>query len=347
MIRTTLLAISALALGATAQDAPSPAGPLDRLLADVHPEVARWATAIRIESPGDAPRFTTFHLGDSATANDFWPASTIKLYTVVAVLEWLGEHELPLESTLVFSRRGADGAWIQDCARTVPEMVSEVFRRSSNEDYTLLLRAVGIDWINTRFLIPEKGFERTALMRDYVTWRPVLYENDEPQRVVVLPAAGEPRTFEHTWSGVSYSKAVGATVLSETTANCTTTAELAECLRRIAFHRHLPESERYTITDDQARWILEGDPERGVVGLENREAGDYGWTGAGAEVFPDARYFHKAGWISSYSLDLCYLSDAESDRHVILALAAKTGEEQVIRDMAKRIYEALRDDTLR
>ena len=33
-------------------------------------------------------------------------------------------------------------------------MLSETFRRSSNEDYTLLLRMVGLDRLNSRFLIP-------------------------------------------------------------------------------------------------------------------------------------------------------------------------------------------------
>jgi hypothetical protein len=40
-----------------------------------------------------------------------------------------------------------------DYARTMPEMLSEVFLRSCGVDYTLLLRLVGIDRINTELLI--------------------------------------------------------------------------------------------------------------------------------------------------------------------------------------------------
>ena len=332
MLPPSLLALAG-ALAAQASE-------LDRVLESCHPDVTKWATVIRVEKPETEPRFTWFHYGESEDAVDFWPASTIKLYTVVAALEWLNAESLPVESTAVFSRRAADGRWIQDCARTVPEMVSEVFRRSSNEDYTLLLRMLGIDAINTRFLIPEKGFPHSALMRDYVTYRPVVYVNEEPQRVVVIPESGEPKTFEHEWSGVSYAESRGATVLSKTTGNCTSTRELADCLRRVVFHERLPETERFAITDEQARWIRDGDPERGVVGLENRNAGAYGWKGSGEVVFPGARYFHKAGMISSYVLDVCYLTDDESGHHLILAVAAKTGETRVARDMALTIYRA-------
>ncbi|MBK8975887.1 MAG: serine hydrolase [Planctomycetes bacterium] len=325
---------------APAQAPAAPAGPLESILADVHPDVRKWASVARVAHPDAEPRFTWFHLGDSADAVDFWPASTIKIYAVVAVVEWLNEQELPLESTISFERRGANGAWILDCARTVPEMISEVFRTSSNEDYTLLLRTLGIDHVNTRFLIPAKGFPHSALMRDYVTHRPIVYENDEPQRITVWPADGEAKRFEHSWSGISYAEARGATVLSSTTGNCTSTRELADCLRRIVFHDALPESERFAITSEQARLIRDGDPQRGVWGLENRLAGDYGWSGSGEVVFPEARYFHKAGLISSYCLDVCYLSDAASDTHLILAIAAETGSEDVVRAMALAIYRA-------
>ncbi len=333
LVRTALVAI-------TASSAVSQTSPLDTILADCHPKVRKWATVVRVENPTTKPTFRTFHLRDSESAVDFWPASTIKLYTVIAAVEWLNREILPIESTIVFSRKTEEGKWVQDCARTVPEMMSEVFRRSSNEDYTLLLRMVGIDWINTQFLIPAKGFPHSALMRDYVTYRPVIYENDEPQRIRVVPPKGNEKTFEHTWSGKSYAQERGATVLSSTTGNCTSTMELAECLRRVMFHEHLPKDERYAITTEQAKWIREGDKKRGVVGLENRSAGAYGWDKSGEVVFPKARYFHKAGYISSYALDLCYLTDEESDNHLILAVAAKTGDKDVPRAMARAIYEA-------
>lgn len=348
-LRLCPLPLCAVLLGtpaATAQEPPRP-GPLATILAPVHRDVARWGTVIRVTDPQGEPRFTTWQLGDSASRVDFWPASTIKIYTAVAVLEWLNERDLATDSTITFQRAGREeGAWLTDCARTVPEMLSEVFRRSSNEDYTLLLRTVGIDWINTRFLVPERGFPHSALMRDYVTYRPVIYENAEPQRVIVTAPGREARSFEHVWSGTSYAEQRGATVLSSTTGNCTSTAELADCLRRVMFHERLPAEQRFAITAGQAQLLREGDPERGLVGLRNRSGGDFAWTGAGDEVFPEAAYFHKAGQISTYVLDVCYISDSASDNHLILALAAQSGEPRVITDMARAVLVAARDGAL-
>lgn len=320
-------------------------GGLESILGSVEEDVRKWATVIRVSDPGSDPTFQTYHLGDSRDSVAFWPASTIKLYTVIAVLEWMNRKGFPLDSTFTFSRikKGGTGDWVMDCSRTYPEMVSEVFRRSSNEDYTLLLRAIGIDAINRDFLIPEKGFPHSALMRDYVTYRPIVYENREPQRVRVTRPDGRSHVFEHQWSGISYAEQRGATALSSTTGNCTSTAELANCLRRLLFHDSIGEHERFELTSAQAKWICEGDPERGVVGLENRFAGPYGWEKSGELVYPEARFFHKAGLISSYCLDVCYLSDSRSDTHLILSLAARSGDEEVIRKMAHAIYRAARD----
>lgn len=318
---------------------------MDATLANVHSDIRKWATVIQVQNPDNEPSFQVAHYQDSESSNDFWPASTIKLYTVVAVLEWLNSNKLPLDTSLTFSRHDGD-RWLIDCARTYPEMVSEVFRRSSNEDYTLLLRTVGIDAINTHFLTPEKGFHHSALMRDYITHRPAVYVNEEPQRIIANTPSGTRLEVEHQWSGSSYSKLVGATALSETTGNCTTTAELADCLKRLLFHSKIAANERFEITAQQARWICEGDPARGIVGLENRLAGPYGWEESGEIVFPEARFFHKSGLISSYVLDVCYLSDHASDNHLILALAAQSGDPQVIRDMALKIYQAAKKGDL-
>ena len=159
-------------------------GILDDLLQDVSPNIKKWATVVLVQGEPSKPSFEWLHYRDSAEAVDFWPASTIKIYTVVAALEYINELNVPTDCVLAFEHKKED-RWILDSARTMREMISEVFRRSSNEDYTLLLRFVGIDRINTKFLIPEKGFPHSALMRDYITYRPPLYVNEEPQKITL------------------------------------------------------------------------------------------------------------------------------------------------------------------
>jgi hypothetical protein len=306
-------------------------GSLDSIIDSIDPNISKWASLVIAHDNEGQTEFDWHYYRGSRETVDFWPASTIKIYTVVAALEYLNELKRPLDSTLVFERQ-TDDRWHLDTARTMREMISEVFRRSSNEDYSLLLRFVGIDRINTQFLIPEKGFPHSALMRDYVTHRPIVYENTEPQRIHIVTSHQESMTITHTWSGISFGEQRGATILSSKTGNCTSTAELAECMRRIMFHESIPEAERYQLTNAQVDAIRYGGG--GLYGLENKEAGPYAWESDLKKIFPKARYFHKAGMISNYTLDVAYIVDENSNTRFILSLAANTGKGDTIRKMA-------------
>ena len=316
---------------------------LDDILRDISPETKKWATVVLVKGEKTKPDFEWFHYRDSAEAVDFWPASTIKIYTVVAALEYLNELKAPLDSVLIFQHQ-KDNLWILDSARTMREMISEIFRRSSNEDYTLLLRFVGIDRINTKFLIPKKGFPHSAIMRDYVTHRPPLYVNEEPQRIIIYTPGSNPIQVEHRWSGISYAKQRGATILSSTTGNCTSTRELAECVRRIMFHPVIPEAQRYRLTDEQINFVIKGGT--GLTGLKNHLAGAYAWDESTEEIFPKARFYHKGGLISSYSLDVAYVDDEDSNTRYILALAAESGNPRIVKQMAKQIAIWIRKKTM-
>lgn len=318
------------------------AGDLDPILNDVAPDIKKWATLVEVTGPEDRPAFTWHEFRDSESAVDFWPASTIKIYTVVAALEYLESLGAPLESSLTFEHR-SDGQLALDCARTMPEMISEVFRRSSNEDYTLLLRFVGIDRINTEFLIPERGFPHSALMRGYVLGRPYEYRRDEGQRVTIVPSGGgTPVAVEHRWSSRSYSEERGATIISATTGNCTSTHELAECLRRILFAEHLPAGERYHLSPGALDFVRHG--RDGLHGLEDKLETEYPVGQALAKHFPQATFYRKAGQISTYSLDAAFVDDAKgSGKRFILVVAAASGKLETITAMADRLGLWVRD----
>lgn len=284
---------------------------LDEVLDAVAPGVAKWA-ALCVVTPGadGRPVFVWHDYRGTSRRSDFWPASTIKLYAVVAALELLTERGFPLDTVVSFEHRESGGRWVLDAARTVREMLSETFRRSSNEDYTLLLRMVGIDRLNTGLLTPERGFERSALMRGYVIGRPWQYGREEPQRIRLRSADGVmTETREHTWSGRSHAEERGATVIDSRTGNVTTPRDLVECLRRILYHEHLPAAERYRLTVEQLAFLRSGGD--GLTGLETREAasGPSAWTGAAEMVFPQARFYHKSGVISNYALEVAAVDD--------------------------------------
>lgn len=317
------------------------ASPLDAIIDPINPEISKWASVFIVKEQAEAVTFDWEHYKQSQEAVDFWPASTIKLYTVLAGLEYLNELGMPTDSSLSFYRQ-VDDRWRLDTARTMREMISEVFRRSSNEDYTLLLRFLGIDRMNTQFLIPQRGFPRSALMRDYVTYRPIVYENEEPQKILIMSSSGDRMaSVEHTWTGISYAEKRGATVLSSTTGNCTSTYELANCVRRLMWHETIPVEERFKLTPEQIDFVRHGG--QGLVGFENRLAGAYGWEDSGEAVFPKARFYHKAGLISTYSLDAAYYDDADSGLKFGLAVAAHSGDPTTVKEMAKAICQWIKD----
>ena len=346
-LRTALPAAISCALHA----ATGVAATLDESLDAIAPGIRKWATVCVVtERANGEPEFTWHDYRDTGDARDFWPASAIKIYVAVAALELLTERGFPLDTVLSFEHREADGAWTLDCARTMREMLSEVFRRSSNEDYTLLLRFVGIDRLNTRFLIPEKGFPHSALMRGYVLGRPYGYVREEPQRITLRAAEDRVATIEHTWSGRFYAEERGASVIDARTGNVTSPRELAECLRRVLFHERLPEPERYTLTPEQLAFLGQGG--RGLFGLENKDAESdpIAWKDALDSVFPEARFFHKCGWISDHALEVAFVDDAaRSGRRFLLVPVVAAGDEtrpergqSIIGKMARAIGEWVR-----
>jgi hypothetical protein len=282
---------------------------LDAALDTIAPDLQKWATVCVVRTPENGPpQFEWQDYGETGSRTNFWPASTVKLYAVVAALELLHEHGLSLDVVVTFEHREPDGTWRLDCARTIREMVSEVFRRSSNEDYTLLLRMTGIDRINGRFLVPARGFPHSALMRGYVKEPPWAYVRAQPQRIRVTAADGtKSAVIEHTWSGRSYSRERGGTIIDADTGNVTSPRELADCLRRVLFHEFLPETERFRISAEQLEFLRHGGA--GWTGLETRgkDSGPIAWTVALETLWPDARFYHKCGVISDYALEVACL----------------------------------------
>jgi hypothetical protein len=299
-------------------------------------------TVIAVETAHGQTSFPAWHYKNEPDATDFWPASTIKLYTAIAALEKLHAKGLPLETTLTFERRAEQEPWVLDCARSMPEMLSEIWRRSSNEDYTLLLRFTGLDEINSQFLIPDRGFTRSALMRGYWIARPYTYKKEERQRITLRAQDGRMDFAEHAWSGRSWSEERGATILDARTGNMASTRDLADCLRRVVFHDLIPESERFKISPAMVDFLKHGG--HGFVGLETRDpdSGPRAWEG-GKDLFPLARYYHKVGSISNEVLELAVVDDrAQSGRAWVLCLRAGSGKAQVMTDLCRAVLGELK-----
>ncbi len=310
---------------------------IDAAIEAAAPDTPKWASVCVATGTQDDPAFAWHHYRDSETSIDFWPASVVKLYTAVASCELLNEFGLPTDSLMLFHRPDDrfEHGWRVEAARMFPEMCSGIFRESTNDDYTMQLRFVGLDRLNGRFFTKGNGFEHTALMRGYVHDPPHVYERQLPQKITVIDPVSEQRVgVEHTWSGTSYAENLGAHVLDSKTGNCSPTRDMVECLRRVLFHEHIPGDERYDLTPDQLELLREG--RDGYTGLRNTEYA-YGWTDAAEHVFPDARFYHKSGSISTHVLDCGAVFDEASGVRYLFAVATEAKEKGACREISKAI----------
>jgi Beta-lactamase enzyme family len=318
---------------------------LTDVLSPIAPELSKWAAVALVDGPPERPAFTWHYYKDAPDACDFWPASCVKLYTAVAALLRINALGGPALDATIAIERQTNGKWVLDTARAMRESLSEVFRRSSNEDYTLHLRICGLDWLNTEFFTAARGLAHSALMRGYVTNRPSVYLRDEPQRVTAYFPDGKRAQYEHKWSGKSYSEPLGASIIDAKTGNVTTARDLVECLRRIMFHEVLPPSERYPLTAADLEFLRHGGD--GFTGLQTtgQESGPSAWKNGLDSVFPRAKFYHKTGLISNYALEIAYLDDSrDSGKRFLLAPAINAGHatkpkdgDSLIAEMSKAI----------
>ena len=305
----------------------------DMLVDAFREDVNVWAYLAWLDPSAEAPEPIEVGYADTADRADFWPASTIKVYSATAALVLLKAGGFTLDATATFYHHDGE-EWVEDISKTIRQLVFETFNCSSNSAYTLLLRFAGVDWLNTEVLVAERGFDRSALMVGYVDERPWAYYRSEPQRIVLTEGdATLERT--HEYSGLSYSDAVDCTVgNADHIANCTSPHDLAEHLRRLMFHEQLPPDERFDLDLEALDWMRYGGPEPVMNNAES--CGGPGWAGVSA-VLPGADFYHKGGSVSSYRLDAQYVEDEATGTRYFLAVATDTGSSWLVQKLSEEV----------
>lgn len=297
-----------------------------------------WASVIYVDKSGPKPRYVRRSYKDTGDRVDFWPASTIKVYSIVATMQILKQMGVSLDATATFYHKSGD-AWVLDIAKTFREMIYATTTCSSNEDYTLLLRFVGLDEQNAGFFTSANGFSKTALMRGYVTNAPYVYTQSVPQRIVV--SEGQ-TTLErtHTWSGTSYADLVGCTVYNGSgTGNCSSTNDMAEFFRRVMLHELIDPSERYDVRQEDLDWWRYGTPGKPVLNELSCTQG--AWAGV-KKVFPDANFYKKPGRVTDYAIDLHYVEDEASHTYYVAAIGTESLGKTILEKVAEEIARMMK-----
>jgi hypothetical protein len=295
-----------------------------------------WGYVTYIDTHEGEPVYASYDYDGTAHALDFWPASTIKIYTVTAALVLLEQEGLSLDTEATFYRRASSSdPWTEDITVSFREMIYDTFDHSSNPDYTLLLRFAGIDWLSESFFTPEHGFSETALLVGYTNDRPWRYTREEAQRIVLRDGDVEVERT-HTWSGTPYDDLVGCGYRYSTRANCSSPSDMAEHMRRLMMHEHLDLADRFVVDDEALDWVRYGDGQLDVMLAPGDD-----WAEGVLRVLPEARYHHKAGQVSNFALDLHHVDDPGSNTRFVASLVTQSAGRAAYKKISEEVTRML------
>ena len=173
---------------------------------------------------GPAVRLDQFEAGGGSKADDFWPASSVKLLAAVGALAFLKTLGFTGAATVVYG----NGSSVP-----VRTLVDDAVEGSSNDAYDSLVEIAGVDWLNTTFLTAANGFPDTVIQRSYIypdvisSPAMTLSENGREVAVPARPTEG------------------GFGVVDR--GNRSNLLELTESVRRVVLHGVLPAGERFPI----------------------------------------------------------------------------------------------------
>ncbi len=261
--------------------------------------------AVQIFGGGSSPAYAFYEAGGGAFADDFFPASSIKLLAALGALD--------LARSLGFT-----GNAVVDGGFTIHDYYDAALRYSSNEDYSELVRIAGVDRLNQQFL-PDHGFLGTTIQEAYGAGEQVLYSpemvlTEGDREVTVAEREGE------------YNEACGS-------GNCSTLFDLLDATRRVMLDAEIPAGERFDLSPDD------------IAGLQDALAGAEGFIAPGvAEALgPDALIFTKPGWVPYLAcVEAALIVDPTTGRRYLIGLSAPDdGTCEELATMARDVLQIL------
>ncbi len=233
--------------------------------------------------------YAYFDYGGGAFAQSFWPASTVKLLSSLAALDWVGSQGFSGAATV---------KWDSGFSDTVNAIVDRAIRISSNEDYDRTIRIAGFDQLNAVWLSPERGFPETTIKAAYAGFEvknPPGYTLTEGGNVKVIP----PRA------------ATGSYPCASGKNNCANLFELTEAVRRVVLRELIPAGERFDLAPAD------------LIVLDDalcKATPSFFAKGVSAALGPGASICHKPGWVpGSDSLDHGVIEAADGRRFLLAA----------------------------
>jgi len=261
---------------------------------------------------GTPPRYRFWDwLGTSRDREDWWPASTVKVFAAVAALERLRAWGFSPAARVTFHYGTGDET------RVVESLVRRALTASDNQAFDQLVEVVTGDGLN-RWL-QQRGFRDTVLLRGYS------HRVMDPDLGVGVLRVSPPRTV---WEGSRVREEPGCVgTIREgcrDLGNCTSLLDLCDLMRRVMIHRDLPEAERLALGPWEVALVRSALSRRRVRGL--------GVVRGLRQAFLPERIacFHKPGYAMDWFSDHVFLQRRRGPRDQrtwIVAMAGQGGRD--------------------
>lgn len=243
--------------------------------------------AVRVVDGPGGRTYEQFQAGGGALAEDFWPASSIKVLAALGALDYARSLGYTGAATVSF----ADDSDV----RTIRSIYEAAIRDSSNYDYDLLVRIAGVDRLNSVFLTAANGFPVTSITRSYA-------ETDVSDSPPMVIEEGDKRTY--------VPRRVGKLKPECDAGNCSNLFEMAESVRRIVLDDQLPAEQRFDLDPADIKDLRQA--------LHDAEGF---FPPAVAAVFGDgATIYDKPGDTADFDcLDVAFIETAAGRRFLLAA----------------------------
>lgn len=169
--------------------------------------------------------YALFDYGAGAFSQSFWPASTIKLLSSLAALDYVQSHGFTGAATVTWKGVFSD---------VVHNIVRRAIQKSNNQDYDRTVQIAGLDQLNATWLTAARGFPHSVIKASYgklEVKNPPGYTLTEGEKSKVIPARAAKGTY----------------ACKGGRSNCTNLFELTEAVRRVVWHDAISEAERFDL----------------------------------------------------------------------------------------------------
>ena len=265
--------------------------------------------AVRVLEGPEGRIYEQFEAGGGALADDFWPASSIKVLAALGALDFARSLGFTGAATIAFD----DGLPSQ----TLRSIYEPAIRDSSNYDYDLLVRIAGLDHLNDVFLAARNGFPVTSINRSYGG----------------LPFDKSPAMVFEEGGRRAYVPVRTSNRAPECEGNCSNLFEMAESVRRIVLHDDIPLEQRFALDATDVKAL--------AAALEKAEGFFEGSVsrvlGAGAKVWS------KPGDAAELDcLDVAFIQSRTGRRFLVAAsVPHSSGGCEVLARLARGVLERL------